>query len=134
MNDSSYVFEIIHSTMQNSNNPFTVKELCSIASVSRSGYYAWIKAAPVREQQELQERADFELILAAYKMHGYTKGARGIYMAFRFTQKQSSILTREVIIPATVLSIYFIAKVSDSLCLDAVIAGIMLHRRVSLFI
>lgn len=81
MNDSSCVFEIIHSTMQNSNNPFTVKELCSIAGVSRSGYYAWVKAAPAREQQELQDRADFELILAAYKMHGYTKGARGIYMA-----------------------------------------------------
>ena len=81
MNDSSYVFEIIHTTMQNSNNPFTVKELCSIAGVSRNGYYAWVKAASVREQQELQDRADFELILTAYKMHGYTKGARGIYMA-----------------------------------------------------
>lgn len=81
MNDSSCVFEIIYNTMQNSNNPFSVKELCAIAGVSRSGYYAWVKAAPIREQQELQDQADFELILAAYKMHGYTKGARGIYMA-----------------------------------------------------
>ena len=81
MNDSSCVFEIIYKTIQNTNNPFTVKELCNIAGVSRSGYYAWVKAAPIREQQELQDRMDFELILIAYKMHGYSKGARGIYMA-----------------------------------------------------
>lgn len=81
MNDSSRVFEIIYNTVQNSNNVFSVKELCNIAGVSRSGYYAWVKAAPVREQQEKQDRADFELLLAAYKMHGFTKGARGIYMA-----------------------------------------------------
>lgn len=81
MNDSSCVFEIIYNTIQSTNNPFTVKELCHIAGVSRSGYYAWIKAAPIREQQEMQDQADFELILIAYKMHGYSKGARGIHMA-----------------------------------------------------
>lgn len=81
MNDSSCVFEIIYTTVQKTNNPFSVKELCNIAGVSRSGYYAWVKAAPVRERQELQDRTDFELILTAYKMHGYSKGARGIYMA-----------------------------------------------------
>ena len=59
----------------------SVKELCQIAGVSRSGYYAWLKAAPIRERQEEQDRQDFDLILAAYKMHGYTKGAKGIYMA-----------------------------------------------------
>ena len=66
MNDSSCVFEIIYNTIQNNGNPFSVKELCNIAGVSRSGYYAWVKAAPIREQQELQDRADFELILMAY--------------------------------------------------------------------
>lgn len=81
MNDSSCVFEIIHSTVQESNNDLSVKALCEMAGVSRSGYYAWVNAAPIREQQELQDRADFDLILIAYKMHGYSKGARGIYMA-----------------------------------------------------
>ena len=81
MNDSSCIFEIIYNTMQKSDNSLSVKELCSIAGVSRSGYYAWIKAAPLRKQQELQDRKDFDLILTAFKMHGYTKGARGIYMA-----------------------------------------------------
>lgn len=81
MHDSSCVFEIIEQTIKTSSGTISVKELCQIAGVSRSGYYAWLKAAPIREQQEEQDRKDFDLILAAYKMHGYTKGARGIYMA-----------------------------------------------------
>ncbi len=81
MNDSSCIFEIIYCTVQNSDNSLSVRSLCQMAGVSRSGYYAWIKAAPAREQQEIQDRKDFDLILAAYKMHGYSKGARGIYMA-----------------------------------------------------
>ena len=81
MNDSSCIFEIIHSTVQLSDNTLSIKDLCATAGVSRSGYYAWLKAAPIREAQELQDRKDFELILTAYKKRGYTKGAKGIYMA-----------------------------------------------------
>ena len=81
MNDSSCVFEIIHNTIQLSDNRLSVKELCLTAGVSRSGYYAWVKATPIREKQELQDRRDFDLILTAYKTRGYTKGAKGIYMA-----------------------------------------------------
>ncbi len=81
MNDSSCVFEIIQQTLASDDTLFSVSKLCEIAGVSRSGYYAWLKAAPIREQREIEDRADFELILIAYKMHGYTKGARGIYMA-----------------------------------------------------
>lgn len=80
MNDSSCVFEIIFQTLQQSDNSLSVSSLCSISGVSRSGYYAWLKAAPIRERQEQQDREDFELILAAYKMHGYSNGAKGIYM------------------------------------------------------
>ena len=81
MNDSSCIFEIIDQTIKTSQISLSVKELCQIAGVSRSGYYAWVKAAPVRKQQEQQDREDFELVLAGYKMHGYSKGARGIRMA-----------------------------------------------------
>ena len=81
MNDSSCIFEIIDQTIKTSQTSLSVKELCQIAGVSRSGYYAWVKAAPVRAQQEQQDREDFELVLAGYKMHGYSKGARGIRMA-----------------------------------------------------
>lgn len=81
MNDSSSIFEVIHYTVQQSGNSLAVKELCFIAGVSRSGYYAWIKSAPARERQEQKDCEAFDLILAAYKMHGYSKGARGIHMA-----------------------------------------------------
>lgn len=81
MHDSSCIFEIIDSTIQMDSCVSSIKDLCQIAGVSRSGYYAWKKAAPVRKAQEEQDRKDFDLILIAYKMHGYTKGAKGIYMA-----------------------------------------------------
>lgn len=45
MNDSSCIFEIIYNTIQQSHNTMSVKTLCKMAGVSRSGYYAWIKAA-----------------------------------------------------------------------------------------
>lgn len=81
MNDSSYVFEIINNTIQSGDGLLSIKDLCRIAGVSRSGYYAWSNAASAREKQEQQDREDFDIILEAYRMHGYTKGARGIYMA-----------------------------------------------------
>lgn len=81
MNDSSRVFEIIHSTIQQSNNSLSLKALCSMAGVSRSGYYAWVNAFSTRARMEQQDRDDFELVLAAYKLHGYSKGAKSIYMA-----------------------------------------------------
>lgn len=81
MNDSSCIFEIIFNTINQSHNTMSVKTLCDMAGVSRSGYYAWVNAATTRELKEQQDRADFDLILTAYKMHGYSKGAKGIYMA-----------------------------------------------------
>lgn len=83
MNDSSCVFALIERTIKASGNKMPVSALCEMAGVSRSGYYAWLKAAPMRELREQQDRDDFELILVAYKMHGYSKGARGIHMALR---------------------------------------------------
>ena len=80
MHKSSSVFEVIRTTMQENNNKLSVSRLCELAGVSRSGYYAWLKAAPVREEREEADRADFALILKAYRFRGYDKGARGIHM------------------------------------------------------
>ena len=80
MNDSSYKFEVIHNTLKQENNLLNVTMLCEIAGVSRSGYYRWVNAESVRQEKELQDQADFELILKAYNYRGYNKGARGIYM------------------------------------------------------
>ena len=80
MNKSSCAFCIIQKTIQDSKSQLSIKELCSIAGVSRSGYYAWLKAATVRQQREELDRKDFDLILDAYTKYGADKGARGIYM------------------------------------------------------
>ena len=56
MNDSSCIFEIIYNTMQQSHNTMSIKTLCAMAEVSRSGYYAWLNATPARAQREQQER------------------------------------------------------------------------------
>ena len=80
MEKTSYKYEVIHNTLEDSPGVFSISILCELAGVSRSGYYAWLKAAPTREARELQDKADLELILAIYKRRGYAKGARSIYM------------------------------------------------------
>lgn len=57
-----------------------IKDLCRIGNVSRSGYYAWLKAAPLRAKRIEQDARDFNLILAAVNYRGYEKGNRTIYM------------------------------------------------------
>ena len=81
MNESPCAYEIIQGTLQATGNSLSVSSLCSMAGVSRSGYYAWLKAVPTREAQEQRDREDFDLVLEAYRMRGYSKGAKGIYMA-----------------------------------------------------
>ena len=80
MDTSNNKFEIIHETIQKSNNQLSVKMLCEIAGVSRSGYSNWVNAEETRLKKEEQDRVDFELVLLAYKHRGYDKGAKGIYM------------------------------------------------------
>ena len=80
METSEIKFDLIHETIRKANNTLSVKMLCEIAGVSRSGYYNWVHSADKRTEKEAQDRADFELILEAYTFRGYDKGAQGIYM------------------------------------------------------
>ena len=80
MNKSSNKFELIHGIANAPDNMLSIKELCRVAGVSRSGYYNWLKSAPAREKREKQDLEDFEKILEAYKFKGYAKGARSIHM------------------------------------------------------
>lgn len=73
-------FKIINDTVSKANNTLSIKMLCEIAGVSRSGYYNWVKSENKRIEKEEKDRADFELILIAYSYRGYDKGAQGIYM------------------------------------------------------
>lgn len=80
MGNSAAKFEIIHETIMSDNNAFSIKALCAIAGVSRSGYYNWVNSASLREAKEKTDRKDFELILQAYNFRGYKKGVRSIHM------------------------------------------------------
>ena len=95
MNESPCAYEIIQGTLQATGNSLPVSSLCPMAGVSRSGYYAWLKAAPIREAQEQRDREDFDLVLEAYRMRGYSKGAKGIYMALRTSSVADNLLRRE---------------------------------------
>ena len=78
MGAPSCKFEIIQAALSEPNNKLTVCELCTLAGVSRSGYYNWIASADKRNKRENDDREAFDLILSAYEFRGYSKGVRGI--------------------------------------------------------
>ena len=54
METSESKFEIIHETINKANNTLSVKMLCEIAGVSKSGYYNWVHSADKRAEKEAQ--------------------------------------------------------------------------------
>jgi hypothetical protein len=55
-------YALIHEAIHQVSSELNVSELCQIAGVSRSGYYAWIKAAPLRVEREEADKRDFAFI------------------------------------------------------------------------
>ena len=78
-------FRLIQNAISHDNNLLSISALCRIAGVSRSGYYNWVGNEGVRQQQEDADKADFDLILEAYRFRGYPKGARAIHMRLLHT-------------------------------------------------
>lgn len=58
----------------------TIKKLCDIAGVSRSGYYRFLLPESKQTDKEQQDLIDFAKIVEAYQFRGYDKGVWGIYM------------------------------------------------------
>lgn len=73
-------FALIHEAARNDGSALSISYMCQLAGVSRSGYYAWRDAAATRQKREDHDKAEFDLILEAYRFRGYAKGARGIHM------------------------------------------------------
>ena len=119
MNEPSAIFEIIHSLIDQPEGHLSVSEMCRIAGVSRSGYYAWVKDAPIREAQEEQDRKDFDIILDAYQWRGYSKGARGIYMRLLHME------------PPVVMNVRKIRRLMDKYNLSCPIRKANPHRRIA---
>ena len=65
METSKNKFEIIHETISKADNRLSVKMLCEIAGVSRSGYYNWVHSA----EKELKRNLETELTLKGYWRH-----------------------------------------------------------------
>ena len=80
IDNKNYKFQIIYEMISQEDNMLSVKMLCEIANVSRSGYYNWVASEENRILKEEEDRKDFEIILTAYNYKGYNKGARSIYM------------------------------------------------------
>lgn len=78
-------YEVIRKATERDGNLLSIAEMCSIAGVSRSGYYGWLNSAPARETRENSDKADFDLVLEAYRFRGYAKGARSIHMRLLHT-------------------------------------------------
>ena len=66
MDSAGERFAAIQEALADRKNILTVKELCELAGVSRSGYYNWVRSERARETREQRDRADFEWILEAY--------------------------------------------------------------------
>ena len=73
-------YRLIQEAIRLDDNVLNISTLCRLAGVSRSGYYAWLEAAPLRQSREEQDLAGFALIKQAYLFRGYRTGARSIYM------------------------------------------------------
>ena len=73
-------YAIIRETSQRTDNLLSIKQLCSLAGVSRSGYYHYLSTEDERQRRERRDQEDFRQIVEAYQFRGYAKGARGIYM------------------------------------------------------
>ena len=73
-------YAIIKTATERDSNLLSIDHMCRIAGVSRSGYYNWLNSAVKRQEREDSDKADFDLVLEAYRFRGYKKGARSIYM------------------------------------------------------
>ena len=79
-------YALIREAAERDGNMLNVSWMCRIAGVTRSGYYAWLDAAPARQSREEADQTDFANILEAYRFRSRPKGARGIHMRLLHTE------------------------------------------------
>ncbi len=92
---SKKIFEIINYLINQPNNKYTIKHLCILGGVSRSGYYSYLKLSGSREFKEKYDQILKNIILEAFNYRGYKKGSRSIKMFIQ--NKFGIILNRKCI-------------------------------------
>ena len=70
MDSAGERFEAICAALADRNNILTVKDLCELAGVSRSGYYNWVRSEKNRELREAKDREKGTAIKALLKEKG----------------------------------------------------------------
>lgn len=52
---ASLRYELVKNILDKNMSPLSIKELCSLAGISRSGYYKWLATANDRIDRELKD-------------------------------------------------------------------------------
>jgi len=71
---------LIEQTLRNHEFPQMVSYFCKLAGVSRSGYYAFLKAEKIRYEREKRDEVDYQLIKDIFDKSNQKKGIRHIKM------------------------------------------------------
>ena len=80
---AAQAFTLIESIVKKLSLNNIVKKLCSVAQVSRSGYYNYLKTKDIRKKREKQDEIIKNNILKAFNYRGYKKGSRSIKMILK---------------------------------------------------
>lgn len=89
------IFDLIEFVINKFNLQSMVCYLCTIAGVSKSGYYAHKSKIDTRNFREEQDLKAKKMILKAYKFRGYKKGSRSVKMTLK--NKFKTIYSRKKI-------------------------------------
>lgn len=73
-------FCLIENLAKGSINNFSIRHLCAIAEVSRSGYYRYLKSKSLKIERDNNDIVLRNNILKAFNFKGYKKGSRSIKM------------------------------------------------------
>ena len=93
--NAALIFSIIKDVVSTINCKNVIKYLCEAATVSRSGYYNYIKSINKPTSKEERDIQLKDIIMKAYNHRGYKKGSRSIKMVLE--QDFNIILNRKCI-------------------------------------
>ncbi len=73
-------YQLIQETIEQNGFKGMTMYFCDLLNVSRSGYYSYLKASPVRKAREQLDLEAKKIILKVFNRRGYKKGSRSIKM------------------------------------------------------
>ncbi|MGL4252859.1 MAG: IS3 family transposase [Fusobacteriaceae bacterium] len=79
------IFKLIESIVQKLVGYNLIKYLCSLAGVSRSGYYRYLNSKNSQKIKESDDEALKKIVLKAFEFKGYKKGSRSVKMTLMNT-------------------------------------------------